>query len=157
MGEGPRGGDGEEVVAQAVEQLEAGAEAEVVLDEEPVEGRGIGHVGIAQALGEGRVGAQVDPVLRGQVGLGSGEGVQLEEAVPAVVIDALHVEAGLEGVAAADQGEVVEHLPDLLLEDEAGVVGGRPRDRAPEVRHPAHRDRGTGARPRGGGAGLVAL
>ena len=157
VGEGPRGGDDEEVVAQPVQQLQAWADPKVVLHEEPVEGRVVGHVGVAQALGVGRVGAGVGPAPGGQVRVGGGERVELEEAVLPVVVDALDVEAGLERVAAVDQGEVVEHLPDPLLEHEAGVVRGRARDGAPEVRHPAHRDRGAAARAFGGRAGLVAL
>ncbi len=54
--------------------------------------------------------------------------------------DELQVEPGLEAVIAAQQGEVVDHLPDVLLEVELRVLGALVGPA--EVRHAADREAG---------------
>ncbi len=98
-GERPRVRDVEEVVAQPEQELEARADAEVVLDEDAVEARVVADARIAEVLLEGRVGARVRSRSRRQVRIDAREGVDLPQRVDAVVGHELQVEAGLEAVA----------------------------------------------------------
>ena len=138
----PRVGDAEKVVAHAVEQLEGGADAEVVLDEEPEEAGVVGDRGVAQVLLEAQIAEPVRPVLGCQVGGDVAERVDLPQRVDAVVVDELQVGARLETVAPAEPGEVVDHLPDLLVEIEAEAL--RAVQRRTEVRDAVHDDGRTG-------------
>jgi hypothetical protein len=153
-GERARVRDAEELVADPEQHLEAVAHAQIVLDEEGQESRVVGDLGVADELGERRVAARSHAAPGRQVRVHGGECVELEQVFAAEVVHVLDVEAGLEAVTAAQDREVVEHLPDLLAEVEAGVGDGR--DGTAEEGDAADGVGGARARAVAGRARLVA-
>jgi hypothetical protein len=117
--ERPRRRHVEQIVTDAVKQLHPRVQLPVVLNEEPVEGRVVRRRQVAKVLLQRRVAERRQAVARTQIGGIGRECIGEALAADAIVGDELRIDAGLEPVFPADPGQVLDDLPDTLVEVEA--------------------------------------
>jgi hypothetical protein len=132
----------EHVVADPVQHLQPGGHLPVVLDEQPVEGRLVIRVPVAEQLLQAGIAERVLPAPGRQVARGIRKRVMELLAAHAAIANPLQVEPGLEAVRAAQPADVVDHLSDPLVEVEAHRVGVA-EPRAAERRDARDGDRGA--------------